>query len=148
MSREAMLEINCSRYSEKIIDIISLFNKMGWKYFNSKGEVEYLPLGDDDDYDWQKSVLSDDEVRKVINSKQEHSEKIGLNLYYNNSFVGISLLADNTSQILLNLNINRKTINDTRDALTDVTWYIKHIVQKLEAEGCTIEHFKVEEYVD
>ena len=148
MSREAMLEINCSRYSEKIIDIISLFNKMGWKYFNSKGEVEYLPLGDDDDYDWQKSVLSDDEVREVINSKQEHSEKIGLNLYYNNSFVGISLLADNTSQILLNLNINRKTINDTRDALTDVTWYIKHIVQKLEAEGCKIEHFKVEEYVD
>lgn len=148
MSRESVLEINCSRYSEKIIDIISLFTKMGWKYFNSKGEVEYLTLGDDDDYDWQKSVISDDEVRAVINSKQENSGKIGLNLYYNNSFVGISLLADNTSQILLNLNINRKTIDDTRDGLTDVTWYIKHIVQKLETEECTIENFKFEEYVD
>ncbi len=33
MAREALLELNCSRYSEKIIDIINLLCKVGGHMF-------------------------------------------------------------------------------------------------------------------
>ncbi len=46
MAREALLELNCSRYSEKIIDIINLFCKVGWAYVSDDEKVEYLPIGD------------------------------------------------------------------------------------------------------
>ncbi len=32
MAREALLQMNCSRFSEKIIDIIDLLFKIGWKF--------------------------------------------------------------------------------------------------------------------
>ena len=50
MARETLLQMNCSRFSEKIIDIIDLLFKIGWKYFSNDGMVEYLPIGDIDDY--------------------------------------------------------------------------------------------------
>ncbi|MCM1161734.1 MAG: hypothetical protein NC412_10965 [Roseburia sp.] len=53
MAREAIIEINCSRYSERIIDLINLFNELGWKYYNTEKKIEYLPIGDDDAFDWQ-----------------------------------------------------------------------------------------------
>ena len=52
MAREAILEINCSRYSERIIDVINLFNELGWKYYGVEKNIEYLPLGDE----WRNHV--------------------------------------------------------------------------------------------
>lgn len=57
MAREALLQMNCSRFSEKIIDIIDLLFKIGWKYFSNDGMVEYLPIGDIDDYNWEKMLF-------------------------------------------------------------------------------------------
>lgn len=54
--------------------------------------VEYLPLGDDDDFDWQKKFLSEKELKELINNKQDKYERIGLNLYYENSEEGLTLL--------------------------------------------------------
>ena len=51
MAREALLEINCSRYSERIVDIIKLFDEIGWRYYDSGKNIVYLPLGDDDNFD-------------------------------------------------------------------------------------------------
>ena len=67
MARETLLQMNCSRFSEKIIDIIDLLFKIGWKYFSNDGMVEYLPIGDIDDYNWEKSALSDIEVHELVN---------------------------------------------------------------------------------
>lgn len=70
MAREALLEINCSRYSERIVDVIKLFDELGWRYYDAKKNIVYLPLGDDDNFDWQKKFLSENELHKLINSKQ------------------------------------------------------------------------------
>ena len=76
MSREAILEINCSRYSERIIDVINLFNESGWKYYDLENNIEYLPLGDEDEFDWQKKILSDSELQEIINNKQDKFELV------------------------------------------------------------------------
>lgn len=147
MARESMMVIDCSKYSEKIMDIIDLFFSIDWKYFNDKNQVEYLPLGDDDEFDWQESELSKEKVRELVQSKQRHSEQVGLNLYHADSKVGISFLAKDTKNIILSLNINRKTMNGTKESVTDVSWYLHNVIEKLELQGCMIEHFTFEEYL-
>lgn len=53
-----------------------------------------------------KKFLSDSELQEIINNKQDKLERVGLNLYYENSDVGITLLAKNTKEIVIDLNIN------------------------------------------
>ena len=148
MAREAILEINCSRYSERIADIINLFIELGWKYYDDEKKVEYLPLGDDDDFDWQKRFLSENEIKELINNKQDKYERIGLSLYYENSKEGLTLLAKNTKEIVINLNINRRTIESNRESVTDIGWYFNNIIQKFKESECPIDYIKFEEYLD
>lgn len=148
MAREAILEINCSRYSERIADIINLFNELGWKYYDDEKKVEYLPLGDDDDFDWQKRFLEENELKELINNKQDKYERIGLSLYYENSKEGLTLLAKNTKEIVINLNINRRTIENNRESITDIGWYFNNIIQKFKERECSIDYIKFEEYLD
>lgn len=148
MAREALLEINCSRYSERIVDIIELFDELGWKYYDTKKNIEYLPLGDDDNFDWQKKFLSENELRKLINSKQDNFERIGLNLYYENSEEGLILLAKSTKEIVINLSINRRTVDNNRESITDIGWYFDNIIQRFKERGCPVDYIKFEEYID
>lgn len=146
MAREAVLQIDCSRYSGRIMDIINLFDELGWKYYDADINVEYLALGDDD-FNWQKDSLSESVLQEIINNKQDRLEQVGVNLYYEKSDVGITLLAKNTKELVIDLSINRKTIEDNRESITDVGWYIENIVQRLKEKGCPVDYIKFEEYV-
>lgn len=148
MAREAILEINISRYSERIIDVINLLNEFGWKYYDTEKNIEYLPFGDDDDFDWQKNFLSENQLQELINNKQDNYERVGIVLYYENSKEGITLLAKNTKEIIIDLNINRKTVENNRESITDVIWYFNNIIQRLKERECPIAYIKFEEYVD
>ena len=148
MVREALMEINCSRYSERIVDIIKLFDELGWRYYDAEKNIVYLPFGDDDNYDWQKKFLSENELHKLINSKQDNFEQIGLDLYYENSEEGLTLLAKNTKEIVIDLNINRRTVENNRESITDIGWYFNNIIQRLKERGCPIDYIKFEEYID
>ncbi len=148
MAREATLEINCGRYSKRIVDLVELFNRIGWEYFNHNNEVEYLPLGDNGDYDWQKDSLLKIELQDLINKKQDNLEVVGLNLYYKNTGEGITFLARNTEEIVIDLDINRRTLEFNRESITDVGWYIENIIQSLIEQKCPIDFFRFEEYVD
>lgn len=147
MAREAVLEINCSKYSQRIIDVINLLNELGWKYYDTEKNIEYMPLGDDDDFNWQKGFLSEKELQKLINDKQDAFERVGINLYCENSEEGITLLAKDTKEIIIGLNINRRTIRNNRESITDIGWYFNNIIQKLRERECPIDYIKFEEYV-
>lgn len=146
MAREALIEINCNRYSEKIIDVINLFNELGWKHYNSEEKIEYLPLGDNDDFDWQNNFLSEKELQELINDKQDNLERVGINLYYENSVEGLTLLAKNTKEIIIDLSINRRTVEHNRESITDIGWYFNNIIQKMKERECPIDYIKFEEY--
>lgn len=148
MAREAFLEINCSRYSERIIDVINLFSELGWKYYDAEKNIEYLPLGDDDDFDWQKKFLSENELQELINNKQDTFERVGINLYYENSGEGITLLAKNTKEIVIDLYINRRTVENNRESITDFGWYFNNIIRRFKERECPIDYIKFEEYID
>ncbi len=149
MGREASFELDCSRYSDNVLDIITLLNSFGWTYYNEEDNAEYLPLGDRDSFDWQIEEISESDLYALIERKRQRKELVGLVLYYRDTEYGITLLADSTSQILIMPNINRKTlIEDDSESITDVSWYIERIIQKLIWYNCGVDAFKFEEYTD
>lgn len=145
MAKEAFIEVNCSRCYGKVFEVIKLLNELGWKYYGNEQKVEYLPLGDDDNFGWQKEYLEAETIEMIINSKQDNDEQIGLILYYNNA-EGITMLARNTDKLVFNININRKTINNKKNGLTDIGWYFKNIIFALQEKGCIIDRISFEEY--
>ena len=104
-----------------------------------------MPIGDDDEYDWQCDEKSESELYDIISKKIALKEQIGINLFYCNGTEGISLLAYNTSQIILSITINRKTI---KGKYTDMAWYLQNIVYKFFDIGVRLLSYKLEEYGD
>lgn len=148
MGKEAIITINCERYSEKIVDIINLFVQSEWKYYGDDKKTEYLPLGADDDFGWQKDFLLEEELQEIIQKKQDKHEFVGLTMYHENSNVGVTILAKNTKEMVINLDINRKTVEDNREAITDIGWYFSNIVQRFKEKACFCDYVKFEEYID
>ena len=83
MSGSASLSLGCSLYSSSITNIITLFNKIGWGFIDN--QMEYLPVNDNDMFDWQKEPLSLEKLFSVISQKQNIGEMIGVILYHNKS---------------------------------------------------------------
>lgn len=148
MAREAMITINCVRYSNRIIDVVTALSSVGWTYYNKNNMVRYLPLGDNDDFCWKEESFSDKEVYDLIETKQERNELIGIDMYFEKSSLGITVLARDTKEIILNLDINRKTIEKSRDSFTDIGWYFSSILQNIKESGCLIDYIRFEEYTD
>ncbi len=148
MGRDASMEISFSRSFNKISDLIILFNEIGWNYYNENNKVEYLPIGDDDDFDWQSDTLSEKQLVEIIDKKEEEQELIGIHLFFKNSRYGITLLIKDLGKVLINLNINTIAINNNRNSITDFGWYFDNIVKRInEKVGC-LDYYEFEDYVD
>lgn len=142
---EALMTLDCSNYSESIVDVLKIFQQIGWYIYNPQGKVEYLPVGDDDEYDWQCEEISEIKLYDIISKKIARKEQIGINLFYNNGTEGISLMAYNASQIILSITINRKTV---KGQYTDMAWYLQNIIYKFLNINVRLLSYKIEEYED
>ena len=105
---EAVMEINCSSYSDNMIEVLKIFKQIEWDIYNPQGEVEYLPVGDDDMYNWQCEKISESKLYDIVSEKMALKERIGVNLFYDNGIEGISLLAETPKQIVLGISVNRR----------------------------------------
>nr|MCR4831841.1 hypothetical protein [Pseudobutyrivibrio sp.] len=127
MSRESYYKFSCGEYSDELVDVVNLFHDIGWYYYNANGKVDYLPIGDIDDYDWKEESLTNEQITSIIFEKQRRKEKIGLILYEKDSGRGITFLAENTKEIILNINVYRKTVTGDSNDFIDASWYITNI---------------------
>ena len=142
MGREASITMDCSLYLNCICDIVELFPKIGWSWYNADGEVNYLPVGVQDTFEWESCNLTKAEIKTIIKEKELKRETVGITLYHEKSDAGFDFLAQKTSEISLVLDINRRLLGDKRKSNTDVSWYIKNIIQKLEEENCIISYYE------
>ena len=122
---ESLIIFDCSDYSKSIVDVLKMFQQIGWQIFNPQNKVEYLPVGDDDNYDWQVDDISESDVFDIISNKIALKEQVGINLYFADGIEGLSMLAYDTKKIMLSLDINRRTV---KDRYTDTSWYIDNII--------------------
>ena len=142
---EATMILDCSSYSDNIIEILKKFKQIGWDIHRQQGETEFLPVGDDDMYEWQCEKISEIKLYEIVSKKMALREQIGVNLFYGNGSEGISLLADTTKEIMLSMSIDRKTYKGNN---TDMIWYLENIIYKLIDIGVRISSYKLQEYDD
>lgn len=95
-------------------------------------------------FKWQTDKLSKEQIIKIIDFKQDNNEIVGFDLCYNNEDLGVTLLAKNTNEITLAIDIERKELPDRT---TDFTWYFNNIILLLRDNGCIIDDFTFEEYM-
>lgn len=125
--------------------IIHTLKNNGWKLFNDR-KVLYLPLGDNDEYDWRREELTVDELKAIIEEKEKSNEVVGIELTWENTKIGGDLLIFDTNGFSFNITVNKKFIND--DNLTkiiDISWYIEKLIPYL-LEHFIIEHISFEQH--
>lgn len=142
---EALITLNCSDYSKSMLDILKIFQQIGWDIYNLQGKVEYLPVNDDGMYNWQSDKISESELYDIVSEKIVKKEQIGVNLFYKNGKEGITLMAYTTDEVMLSLSVNRKVIGERH---TDSIWYLENIIYKFLKMGIRLLSYKLEEYED
>jgi len=108
-------------------EIIKLLLKSGWS-INDHDEMSYLPLHDNEMYNWQREPINEDKLFKILTEKAKLKEPLGVCITWKDTNIGGSLLILSDTELSLGININRKTIalcNDT--VITDVNWYLSKI---------------------
>jgi len=140
MSALASIDVTIEkRGSESItaVEILELLTKQGWN-INNNGNTLYLPLGDDDDFDWQEAVINKEELFSIIVQKEEQQEIIGIGLTWENTDIGGTLLIHSNNLLSFSLTINRKVLSNN---ITDVNWYLERILPCFETNLITVERF-------
>ncbi|WP_261828717.1 hypothetical protein [Inconstantimicrobium mannanitabidum] len=146
MSVSASISVQLERRNNEKISVIQLINTFisnNWR-LQDDGKISYLPLGDDDDFDWQYNEISVEELMNIVNKKEICREIIGLLMLWDTTDVGVQLLIHSELELSFSISVNRKTIDNGN--ITDVNWYLEKIITLLKKNNYIIESFSFEEY--
>jgi len=129
------------------VDIIQRMLKFGWT-LNDGGVVSYLPLGDQDDYDWQRVRITIDELLPMLREKEQKNEVIGVGMTWKDTDIGGEFLFRGSGEISISLSINRKTLRDTMGGVVmDLSWYLTKLLPILSQGDLIVESFSYQEHV-
>lgn len=144
MSRSTFIDISIVSETKTSIDFIKALIKAGWT-FNDYGSVMYLPINDNDDFDWQREKMPDFDLIKILIKKEKLNETIGVVLTWKNTNIGGEVLFKKDKTILFNLSMNRKVVSHDFNVI-DATWYFKKIIPGLTNHDTIIKSIKLDEH--
>lgn len=149
MSVSALISVQLARKNNKKISAIHLINTFitgKWR-LQDKGKISYLPLGDNDDFDWQYNEISIEELIGIVDKKEACEEIVGLLMLWDITDVGVQLLIRSELELSFSISINRKIINSlNNESITDINWYVERIIGLLKESDYIVESFSFEEY--
>lgn len=148
MAREAMIELSCICEQKEIMYLIDLLCDGGWTVYNQKNNIEYLPVGDDDDFDWQEDNITYEELRNIVEMKQQRNELVGVVLFYEGTSHGIDILLKDLQNVIISIDVNRNRIGEERDSLTNFEWYFSKLIMILNKDESLLISYKFEDYID
>jgi len=127
MSRFASLNITFgNNLSLSAVNVIEALESVGWQ-INANNKVVYLPLNDDEMFNWTSSELPKEALFNLIEEKESKYETVGLEMYWNDLNVGMHLLEVETNKFCFTLNINRMYVDKENDIM-DFNWYANKII--------------------
>ncbi len=144
MSRSASIDLLLKVINLSNIDIIKELLDYGWS-FNDDGQSFYLPIGDDDEFDWQRVELSTSDLLSILRKKEHLGEVIGVVLTWKKTNIGGEFLFRPDKSISFIISKNRKVLDKTK--FTDVAWYMSRIFPAIEGVNAVIESASWEEHV-
>lgn len=150
MSVSASINIKLVMLDGKMIssaDIINRLLRCNWT-INDNGNISFLPLGDNDDYDWQNKNINLEQLMNIIVEKEKQNEVIGVTLMWGKTRIGGQLLIWQKGNLSINLTVNRKILNDNTEIdATDVNWYLERILPAFKGGNCIVETVTFEQHL-
>jgi hypothetical protein len=127
MSVQASIQWTIHPYPDSMVTVIQLMLAHGWT-INDYGKMGFLPVHDDDMFDWQREEINADKLMEIINEKNRLNERLGVSITWKESNIGGQLLTYGADEIGLVITINRQIV-PLRDGvtMTDVNWYLERI---------------------
>lgn len=127
MSVSISIEISLSKQISRMT-ILHKLEEFGWSY-SDQGKVTFLPVGDEDDFDWQHKDIPIDELLKILAIKDNQGELIGVAMTWKDTNVGGTFLIKQNGTILISPHINRKVLDvESYNKVTDINWYTTKLV--------------------
>lgn len=108
----------------------------GWT-LEIEGRSWLLPLGDQDEYNWQTVKPISEKVFSIMRQKYELGEMIGIGLRVESTHHGLNLLIfPDRFELLADLSIHRRTLPNISH--TDFSWYLQRLLPSLTKSGLYI----------
>lgn len=145
MSRFASIDIVVSSPSKTSVDIIKALLKAGWT-FNDYDNVSYLPIGDNDDFDWQRKPASDIDLVKLFTEKDKLGEIIGVVMTWKKTNVGGEMIFRQDNSFSFSLSMNRKNLAQHSN-VTDINWYLERLIPAISINEMVVESIKFDEHI-
>lgn len=132
-------------YDFTIIDLINAMLINNWKMVRNE-KICYLPLGDDDLFDWNEKRILESELCDIVKQKEVSKEIVGIVFYWENTDIGLSMLIFQDYQISFSININRVKIDFSNVIdITDVSWYLEKIIPCFNSKKFKIQNLNFSE---
>ncbi|MDR2572090.1 MAG: hypothetical protein LBD23_17570 [Oscillospiraceae bacterium] len=126
MSVSATLTFTIHKYDVNVtwVDIIKFLLENGWTV-NDCGKMTYLPLSDNNTFNWQHEEINEKKLFKILEEKEKSKESLGVSITWLDTNIGGNILTHNENEFSLIITINRQKIKlYERKTITDVNWYL------------------------
>ncbi|MGI9279808.1 MAG: hypothetical protein ACR2PX_09270 [Endozoicomonas sp.] len=143
MSVSASIDVQFSK-SFNIPTLIQMFLDAGWT-LNDSGKVSFLPIGDNDDFDWQSKQLTEHALMELVAVKVKRGELVGVVFTWKDTMSGGEVLFHTDSSFSMTLSMDRKVIGKSRR--TDVTWFLERLDRIFSDKNIDIEQIVFSEHV-
>jgi hypothetical protein len=139
MSHAAGINITISSSTKSTLELIEVLLNNGWSV-KDHGHISYLPLGDEDAFNWQHSALAAwPKTVEILKQKEKNRELIGLVMTWKDANIGGEFLFfPDRQRLAVSWSVNRKALKHCAD-FTDHSWYLTRILMPLVKEGIVIE---------
>ena len=152
MSISAGISIRLSECAQprSAVDIIKVLIDFGWNIIHD-GYISYLPFGDKDDFDWQaKRNINFESLIKILESKEQAEETIGIIMTWKNTDIGGTFLFWSKNELdtfSMNITVDRQKTTLTNDyEITDFQWYLPKLLIPLN-KVWTVEYFSFDQHI-
>ena len=135
------IHLTKNKAKQNSLDKIETLINAGWT-LNDHGKFSYLPIGDQDNFDWHiQDDISFFQLTEIIKAKEQSKETVGIVMTWETTLIGGTVLIYQNETISINLDINRKTIVFKDNyIITDFQWYLERLLPQLN-ETFGVAHF-------
>jgi len=161
MSVSASIDLRIVDVSSKKVILpiktLTILAQNGWSLINQYGYAGYLPVNDNDEFNWQGEKINEPALMEILQKKEDLDELVGVNIYWQNTEIGGSILLW-TEKIASQKKIhtpmsficdgNRKILSDDYHCkITDVNWYLTKLLPAFNQGDTIVEYFTYEEHI-
>jgi hypothetical protein len=139
MSHTCGIILNLETTQHSRLDLLLLLMRYGWQF-----DGLYLPLGDNDIYDWQALPASEwSTVLAILKTKEVQHERLALGLHWREQLIGGTFHIDpvaasqRTYRLWTVWSAHRPRLMDDY-WFTDHGWYLTRIIPAFEPSGLSI----------